>query len=726
MPVPGHTALPRRDENATLGTFVGVFRPTLLTIIGLVMYLREGWVVGNAGVLGALVIVGATFLITGTTALSFASITTNIRIGSGGAFSIVSQSLGLEAGGAVGIPLYLAQSLSIAFYIYGFSEGWHYLFPEHPRAVVLAVVFATGFGLSFFSEKLALRLQVVVMLGVVLALGCIAGGLFTAPTLHAPQWIGSFEDTDLRGLFAVFFPAGTGIMVGASMSGKLREPRRSIPRGILGAWGVTFFIYVALVFWFATVSTPGELRANNLVSVDHSAWRPGVLIGLLSSCFSAMLGSSVAAPNVLAALGRAGVVPRADFFGRQASGGTPRNAVAGTAVLVALALTLGTLNRVAGFITMFFLIAYATINIVLLVEQSLRMISFRPTFEVPILVPAFGAVSAVFAMVITNPTVGVTALAVVVALYIHLARRRIETPWETVRSGVVVAFADWAARATQRINGPIYRAWKPDILLPVAEDGVAVRREQYLLEGLVRPRGSIRILAVVEPGVRPPRRPELDGVVADLRRARIYATRADIVGTDAAGVVRAGSEVLQGSFLCPNLLWAGQAVGRRAQAQALLEVAQRKDMGFVLYVPHPDRTPRPARVVNVWLREPGEDLELSFKLANVDLAVLLGYQLHRNWRAKMRLVTLIGDPARLEAGRAYSRRLAQEARLPPNTELFIEAATFPDDIVRVPPADLHVMGLQERIELPRHEALVRQIGAPVLFVRDSSQESALA
>ena len=113
-----------------LGTYVGVFRPTILTIFGVIMYIRMGWVVGHAGLVGALLILFMTFIITGTAALSFSSITTNIRLKAGGVFALVSQSLGLEAGGAVGLPLYLAQSMGAALYIYGFAEGWNYLFPD--------------------------------------------------------------------------------------------------------------------------------------------------------------------------------------------------------------------------------------------------------------------------------------------------------------------------------------------------------------------------------------------------------------------------------------------------------------------------------------------------------------------------------------------------------------------------------------------------------------------
>ena len=112
------------------GVFAGVYVPTLLTILGVIMYLRLGWVVGNAGLLGGLIIVLLAFAITAATGLAMSSFTTNIRIGAGGAYSIISQSLGLEVGGSVGIPLYLAQALAITLYIFGFREGAMFLVPE--------------------------------------------------------------------------------------------------------------------------------------------------------------------------------------------------------------------------------------------------------------------------------------------------------------------------------------------------------------------------------------------------------------------------------------------------------------------------------------------------------------------------------------------------------------------------------------------------------------------
>ena len=160
------------------GTFAGVFVPTLLTILGVILFVRHGWVIGNAGLLGGLGIVTLAFIIVTFTALSMSCITTNIRIKAGGAYSIISQSLGLEVGGSVGIPLYLAQTFAITMYIFGFREGWLYIFPEHHALLVDITVFALLFTVAFLSARLAFRIQYIILAVIIGALLSVGASVF--------------------------------------------------------------------------------------------------------------------------------------------------------------------------------------------------------------------------------------------------------------------------------------------------------------------------------------------------------------------------------------------------------------------------------------------------------------------------------------------------------------------------------------------------------------------
>src|SRR6056297_2618261 len=169
------------------GTFGGVFVPTLLTILGVILFLRQGWVIGNAGLLGGWLIISIAFIIVTFTALSMSCITTNIRIKAGGAYSIISQSLGLEVGGSVGVPLYLAQTFAITMYIFGFREGWLYIFPDHYAIIVDIVVFGLLFVLAYLSAKLAFRVQYLILAVIIAALVSVAGSVFVGALEHPIQ-----------------------------------------------------------------------------------------------------------------------------------------------------------------------------------------------------------------------------------------------------------------------------------------------------------------------------------------------------------------------------------------------------------------------------------------------------------------------------------------------------------------------------------------------------------
>ena len=295
-----------QGNDAKFGTFAGVFTPTLLTILGAIMYLRLGQVVGNAGLGGALLIIILAHVITVTTGLSVSSISTNTRVGAGGAFAIVSKALGVEVGGAIGVPLFLAQGISVALYVLAFGEGWMRIFPTHPYVVVCIVAFILVFGIAYISTSFAFRIQFLVLAIVGFSLVSLFLGSFAigdrVGLVEAPVFWGDFAKWDFWQTFAIFFPAVTGIMAGISMSGSLAKPRRSLPLGTMGGIAAGLVVYVALAYWLARAVAPADLLANETVMVDKAFWGWAVLAGILGATFSSALGSLVAAPRVMQAL----------------------------------------------------------------------------------------------------------------------------------------------------------------------------------------------------------------------------------------------------------------------------------------------------------------------------------------------------------------------------------------------------------------------------------------
>jgi len=187
-----------------LGTFEGVYIPTILTILGVIMYLRLGWVVGNAGFIGTLIIIAVSHVITICSVLSMSSLLTNIKnIGEGGAYAIISRSLGLEIGGAIGIPLYISQAVYVAFYIIGFTELWQSMFPQHDFRLVSFITWLLLTVLSLISARLAFKLQFFVLMAIALSLV----SFFAGPSVNtsAPVLWGNFTHSGFWGTFAIFF-----------------------------------------------------------------------------------------------------------------------------------------------------------------------------------------------------------------------------------------------------------------------------------------------------------------------------------------------------------------------------------------------------------------------------------------------------------------------------------------------------------------------------------------
>ena len=492
------TLLPSRRQTRPkqYGMFEGVFKPTLLTILGAIMYLRMGWVVGNAGLLGGVVVVLLAVSITLATGLSVSSIATNTRLKAGGPYAMISKSLGLEVGGAVGLPLFLSQAFAVAMYIFGFREGWQRLFPEHSAFLIDVTVFAVVFVVAYISASLAFRLQYLVLILIGVSLISVFSSPLTWSSTQTIHWFGTFSATNWWGVFAVFFPATTGIMSGVNMSGELKNSRHSIPRGTLGAIAVSTCIYITLCWWVARAASPAELVENYTIMVDHARWGPAVLGGLLAATFSAALSSLVGAPRILMALSRDGVIPKGKWLGQLSANGEPRRALVASGILVFGALLFRDLNAIATLITMFFLITYACLNFTVLVESSLGLMNFRPTFKLHRLVPLYGVVSCLFAMLVIDPRFCFWASVTVVIIYFRLAGQPHEQcrPADA-RSGVLGAIAQWAATKVVDLDMTNVRAWRPTLLVPI-QDKSQLLGEFSLLINLCQPEGAIELVGL--------------------------------------------------------------------------------------------------------------------------------------------------------------------------------------------------------------------------------------
>lgn len=460
------------------------------------MYLRFGWVVGNVGLLGTLLIVTLSTLITFLTSLSIAAISTNTPVKIGGAYYMISRSLGLEIGGSIGIPLYFAQAFSVALYILGFSESLVAVFPVlNIKLVGVITTLALG-TLSLFSTKAAIRVQFLI-------LGVIAMSLlslvFGSPVENSQieMWgVPATKSVSFWKVFAVFFPAVTGIMAGVNMSGDLKNPARSIPKGTFMAIGVGYLIYMTLPIILASRADAKTLVENPLIMQQIAFWGGAILLGIWGATLSSAVGSLMGAPRVLQALTKDHVLPRAfSFLGKGAGKEQiPRWATTFTIALTLVTVYFGNLNAIAPILTMFFLTTYGMLNITAGIEKFLGSPSFRPKFKVHWAFSLLGAFGCMAVMFLINAIATVFAIIFILLVFLWLRRRHLKTTWGDVRSGMLLQIIRYALLRLNFESDP--KSWRPNLLVL---SGAPTKR-WHLIDfayGLTQEKGLITVATIL-------------------------------------------------------------------------------------------------------------------------------------------------------------------------------------------------------------------------------------
>lgn len=527
--------------------FSGVFTPSILTVLGVVMYLLLGWTTGSVGLGMMLIIVVITHLITGATALSVSSIATNRTVGTGGAYFMISRSLGPSVGSAVGIPLFLAQALSVTFYVVGFAEALHQLLPDIPIVVMGTVVNLVVLGLAYWNAELAIKAQYFVMA----AIGLSLLSFFTGTTGDFPMSIEWFnrDGASFIEVFAVFFPAATGIMAGVSMSGDLQNPRKDIPKGIMLVVATSLIVYVAFPIWLSLNFSNSEL-VNNLDAVFVVASIPALIyVGVFGATLSSALGSILSAPRTLQALANDGHVPR--FFARgYGNDNEPRMGTMLTFILAQLGVLVGSLEAIAPILTMFFLATYGAINLASGLETWAANPSFRPTFRVPAMVSLAAAGACFYVMSIINLPAMLLAAVILVGLFAFTQRRTLDTTFGDARHGI------WSALVLAGLRN-VHLAeehpvnWRPNLVVMGGDIG----ERAHLLQtstALVQSRGLVTFVHLLDGEVED--RADERRILNEMYRAKLAEKfpnvfyRAEIVGDIYRGAVTAAQTYGIGNF----------------------------------------------------------------------------------------------------------------------------------------------------------------------------------
>jgi len=697
-------------------TFEGVFTPCLLSILGVIMYLRLGWVVGETGFWGALAIIFLANLITLATALSMSSVVTNIRIGAGGAYSIISKSLGVEAGGAIGIPLYISQSISVAFYITGFTECWRFVFPHHNILLVSLIVWFLLFVITFVSTKLAFRIQYGIMALIFLSVVSIVLG---EGTIQQPLIQHTFKIDHFWGVFAVFFPAATGILAGASLSGEMIDPKKSIPKGTLWAIGVSFLVYVFLAYLFAIKVPVYELKTNFTIAIDMGRWPLLVIAGIMGATLSSALNMFIGSPRVLVALGKHNILPFSKGLMHFNKKGEPTTAILFTGLIVFFTLLLGSLNQIAVLLTMFFLITYGIINLTVFIEETMGIISFRPTFRISKLIPFMGAISCVIVMFLVDAQFSIIAILVITGIYFALLNRESQIYSPDIRSGMLVFMAEQFAKLASRL--PYYpKIWKPNLLVPVDH----IEKFQDIIPficAVVSPSGRVTAYKVISLNETKQSifKDNLDAAVQPLKDEGIFVETSVVEAHDPYSGNITVMQTVRGLFFPPNsLFYMLDEEGRKDDlAEKIIEKATLEGLGIIILNRYEHQEFGNERVVNLWVRR---------QSPNINLSILIALQLERNWDGMGRLIQVVEHESERLDAEMYLNKLKELMRLPIKIEIEVLVGNFKDISKSAPPADINIFGLQEVPNIAMIREVTQNVKTSVLFLRDSKNESAMA
>ncbi len=415
-----------------------VFFTAIATILGAILFLRFGWAVGMLGFWGVMLVIFLGHMVTIPTALSLSEIATNQKVEGGGEYFIISRSFGLNIGGTIGLALYFSQAISVAFYVIAFTEAFSPFFDwmKEAHGIVLPrqVISLPAMGLLAL-----LILTKGADLGVK-ALYFVVGILFVSLTLfflghpeHQDISDFSLRNFDFKNMdkffyvFAIIFPAFTGMTAGVGLSGDLKNPRKSIPLGTILGTTIGMIIYIFIVYKFKVGASTYDLLNNQLVmskiALGGAAF---VLLGLGASTISSALGSIMVAPRTLQALAADKTLPFNLFAGFLAKGkgekNEPFNASVVTIAIAFIFVAMGSVDAVGKVISMFFMITYGSLNLISFLYHFGADPSYRPAFHTNKFISLIGFLMSVWLMFKIDALYSIIAFIAMAFIYLLISR----------------------------------------------------------------------------------------------------------------------------------------------------------------------------------------------------------------------------------------------------------------------------------------------------------------
>ncbi len=445
------------------------------------MFLRFGYAVGNVGFLGTLGIIFFAHLVTIPTAMAIAEIATNQKVEGGGEYYIISRSFGINVGAAIGIALYLSQAISVAFYVIAFAEAFDPVFQfvnaeyglalSDKRIVSIPAILLLSLLIIFKGSDLGMK-----ALYVVVGILFISLIMFFVGVTDYQQGMDQFNfNTTVANadsffyVFAICFPAFTGMTAGVGLSGDLKDPKKSIPLGTLSATIIGAVIYVLIAYKMTIAASPEELDGDQLVMSKIAVWGPIIPIGLAAATISSAIGSVLVAPRTLQALAGDKIVPAPAFTSWLAKGkgekGEPFNATIVTSLIAFVFVALGNVDFVAQVISMFFMVTYGAICLISFLQHFAADPSYRPDFKSRWFISLLGALLTIYLMFRMNGVYAFISITVMVLIYFAITNlKKDKEGMAKIFQGVIFQLSRRLQVFLQKAEKEDFDNWRPSVI----------------------------------------------------------------------------------------------------------------------------------------------------------------------------------------------------------------------------------------------------------------------
>ncbi|XP_008490240.2 solute carrier family 12 member 1 isoform X1 [Calypte anna] len=488
-------AVSKEEENKSglvkFGWVKGVLVRCMLNIWGVMLFIRLSWIIGQAGIgLGVIIILLAT-MVTSITGLSTSAIATNGFVRGGGAYYLISRSLGPEFGGSIGLIFAFANAVAVAMYVVGFAETVVELLKESDTLmvdesndirIIGTITVVCLLGISVAGMEWEAKAQVILLIVLLVAIANFFIGT-VIPTNNEKKARGFFNyqasifaenfGPDFRSgegffsVFAIFFPAATGILAGANISGDLKDPQIAIPKGTMLAILITTVAYIGVAICAAScvvrdatgnindTVVPGMSCNGSACSLGYdfsrcasqpcdyglmnnfqvmsmvSGFGPLITAGIFSATLSSALASLVSAPKVFQALCKDNVYKGLEFFAKgYGKNNEPIRGYVLTFLIAMAFILIAELNTIAPIISNFFLASYALINFSCFHASYAKSPGWRPAFRYyNMWVSLFGALLCCGVMFVINWWAALITYAIELFLYIYVTYKKPEVNW---------------------------------------------------------------------------------------------------------------------------------------------------------------------------------------------------------------------------------------------------------------------------------------------------------